>query len=126
MGSQTHDENKYGHNQTSNTHKNTHRFLVNLDPGKTPSIFSRENLLESSSNSFIFQVQENSFADKQNNKKQLISSAQKSLKTMPTLPRFPCPLEAKNMYCMDMTIQTTLYRFRMDYMEFKKINKSLE
>ena len=58
MGLSTHDENKYEHNQTSNTHKNTHRFLVNLDLGKTPSIFSEENLLESSSNLFIFQVQE--------------------------------------------------------------------
>ena len=58
MGLSTHDENKYGHKQTSNTHKNTHIFLVNLDPGKTPSIFSGENLLESSSNLFIFQVQQ--------------------------------------------------------------------
>ena len=36
MGLSTHVENKYGHKQTSNTHKNTHKFLVNLDPGKTP------------------------------------------------------------------------------------------
>jgi len=41
------------------THIKIHtRFLVNLDLGKTPSIFSRENPLESSSNLFIFQVQE--------------------------------------------------------------------
>ena len=58
MGLSTHAENKYGHNQTSDTHKNTHRFLVNLDLGKTPSIFSGENLLESSSNLFILQVRE--------------------------------------------------------------------
>ena len=56
MALSTHAENKYGHKQTSNTH----RFLVNIDPGKTPSIFFRENLLESSSNLFIFQVQEKS------------------------------------------------------------------
>jgi hypothetical protein len=41
---------------------------------------------------------------KQNNKIQLISSAQNSLKTVPTLPRFPCPLEAENMYCTDTTV----------------------
>jgi len=58
MGLSTYAENKHGHNQTRNTHKISHRFLVNLDPGKTPSIFFGENLLESSSNLFIFQVQE--------------------------------------------------------------------
>jgi len=40
------------------THIKIHRFLANLDPDKTPSIFFGENLLGSFSNLFIFQVQE--------------------------------------------------------------------
>ena len=64
MGLSTHVENKYGHKQTSDTHKNTQIFNQ-LRPRKTPSIFFRENLLENSSNLFIFQVQENTFADKE-------------------------------------------------------------
>ena len=62
-----------------------HIFLVNLDPGKTPSIFSWENLLESSSNLFIFQVQEK-YICRQN------KTAKDNLSLQPKSPWKSCPL----------------------------------
>jgi len=109
MGLSTHAENKYGHNQTNNTHKNKLKFLVNIDLGKTPSIFSGENLLESSSNLFIFQIQEK-YICRQNKTTKYNLSLQPSLKTMPALPQFLCPLEVENLYCTDMIARTVLYR----------------
>lgn len=49
---------------------------------------------------YLSSSKKNTFANKQNSKIQLISSAQNSLKTVPTLPQF-LSLEAENMYCPD-------------------------
>jgi len=87
------------------THIKIHKFLVNLYPCKTPSIFSEENLLESYPNLFIFQVQEK-YICRQN------KTAKYNLSLQRKTPWKPCPL------CLDFrthlklkicTIQIWLY-----------------
>ena len=115
MGLSTHAENKYVHNQTNDTHKNTRKFLVNLYPSKTPSIFSEETLFESSSNLFIFQVQEK-YICRQN------KTTKYNLSLQPRTPWKSCSL------CLDFrahlklkicTIHIRLYGLsRIDYTDF--------
>lgn len=99
------------------THIKVHRFLVNLDTSHRQNPF---NLLRGKPIRQLFKfIYLSSSAKihlqtKQNSKIQVISSAQNSLKTVPTLPRFSCPLEAENMYFMDTivwTIPYELYKF---------------
>lgn len=100
------------------THKNKHRFLVNLDPSKTPSIFSGENLLETSS-IFLFQVQEK-YIYKQNKTVKYNLSLQRKTpwKLFPLCLDFHSHLKMK---ICTIRIRTVLYGLCTDFMDFLTI-----
>ena len=105
----SHAENKYAHKQTKNTHKNTQIF-GQLRPRQNPfNLLRGKPVRELFKFIYLSSSRKIHLQTKQNNKIQLISSAQNSLKTVPSLPRFSCPLEAENMYYMNTIVQTIPY-----------------
>ena len=115
MGLSTHAENKYGHKQNINTHKNTQIFCQ-LRPRQNPfNLLWGKPVRELFKFIYLSSSGKIHSQKKENNKIQLISLAQNSLKIVPTLPRFPCPLETEYLYGTDtdctIHILYGLYRF---------------
>ena len=126
MALSTHVENKYGHKQTSNTHKNTQIFSQ-FRPRQKPFNLLLRNLVRELFKFIYISISGKIYLQtKQNSEIQLISSSQNSLKTMPTLPRFMCPLEVENMYCTDMNctvwISILLYGFFFIFFQKNLLN----